>query len=1046
MRNLSRSLLAMVAGLCFSLTALAQAEDDVHDRMRHIFAQVDPAYVPSNLLYDYGYNLADVTPYQGQAGTTAATDYLGWQALYASLYSMQFSTYTMQEPAVVHQRIMQSAIAVTETLGDNGVSSPVTMPVMDYAYQRFRTDALPGGYVEIINEQVVHKQGNPFTTAHAVAMVPRRNQLRGPSQTFVFVDSLYFTNTGTPLPALSVDLGDGSGYRTVSWNSPVHAWYGADGRKDIRLRMSHADGTLREAYTQVQISGVPALAKSAPATRYAGNPRDVEVFSFLEPEAVVTRVYANNDGVLRKPFIVVEGFDPWHLIAPDDPTQNYDVDDFIENQNNGGLARIINIDYEGQLLSDFLEENGYDIVFVDWVDGSDIYSPNMNILLQVIQAVNDDKAAAGSTEPNVMLGLSMGGIQGANAMLLAEEQDYDHQISLFINNDVPYQGANIPVAFQLGLKHVAGLKLKVGPVFGLLGKKLLVREMLPAIQTGMDVLNSYGANSLLRYQARNEGNTVALDADPIDLRGLEFTRQYPFVDPARTRMVALANGHECGDRQAFAAGTSLFQLSGTYSLPYLWNLLGTALTPLTNRPGLFVLGPVTTQNDLKWDIKLNALPDDGPARIYRNKVWMEKKILWTIPVSQALTDVNINSQAGMLPLDNAPGGTMGMSAVDEEVPEEVLELLPVTEFSFVPTVSALDVQEPDGSLPPQEALYLRYSGTAAMPTGLQTPMVNYITENVTNQPHLLLSQTKGRWLADELEGLNLGQPCAGRCGWRPEVSLPGTVCSGDEVTLSVNNPFGFPLTWIADERLELIAESGNTLTVRTPEGMTGVVYDINVRLNAGDCGTYRTPTAYLSVGDLDQQALSGELQGSRTLSLGSETTFYVSTVSNVESYEWLVPEGWQVQNLGWKANITPTTTGTARVMVKLRNGCNFATDYIDVCVSGNGYSCGGSSGPCGTVTDPCEGPGNPTERSVLPEFYPNPAGNVITVRFPPEAQQQPGRNLYRVRIRDNRMQTVLKQQNHERTSTLDVSDLPAGLYTIELWWKGGSVTEQLIIE
>ncbi|MGB3183897.1 MAG: T9SS type A sorting domain-containing protein [Cyclobacteriaceae bacterium] len=1045
MKNVTLSLVAMVAGLCLSLSALAQAEDEVHARMGHIFGQVDPAYVPSNLLYDYGYNLADVAPYHGQPGTTAATDYIGWQTLYASLYSMQFSTYTMEEPAVVHERIMQSAIAVTDALGDNGVSSPVTMPVMDYAYQRFRTDAVPGGYVEIVNEQVIHKQGDPFTTAHAVAMVPRRSQLRGPSQTFIFVDSLYFSHAGTALPALSVDLGDGSGYQAVSWNSPVYAWYGADGRRDIRLRMSHADGTVREAYTQVQISGVPSLAKRTTASRYAGNPRDVEVFSLLGAGAVVTRVYANNDGVLRKPFIVVEGFDPWHLIAPDDPTWDYDVDDFLQGRNNGGLNRTIDIDYPNQRLSDFLEENGYDIVFVDWVDGSDIFSPNMNILLQVIQAVNEDKAANGSTEPNVMLGLSMGGIQGANALILAEEENYDHQIGLFINNDVPYQGANVPVAFQLGLKHVAGLKLKVGPL-GLIGKKLVVKEMVPAVGMGMDVLNSFGATALLRYQAGNEGDDVMLEDNPPGYAGIEFTRQYPFIDPARTRMVALSNGHECGDRQAFAAGTSLLGLSGKYGLPYLWNLLGTALAPLTSRPGLFILGPVTTQNDLRWDIKLNALPDDGPARIYRNKVWLDKKVLWVIPVSQTITDVNIDSRAGMLPLDNAPGGTMGMSAVDEDIPEEVLELLPVTEFSFVPTVSALDVQEPDGDVPPQEALYLRYSGAAAMPTGLQTPMANYITENVTNQPHLLLSRAKGQWLADELEGLNLGQPCAGRCGWRPVVSVPGTVCSGDEVTLSVNNPFGFPVTWIPANELDVVSVDGNVMTVRTPEGIIGVSYQVTAELDAGDCGIYSTPTAYLHVDDLDQQAISGELQGSGTLALGSQTTYYVSTISNVETYEWMVPEGWQVQNLGWKANITPTTTGTARVMVKLRNGCNFATDYIDVCVSGNGYSCEGSSEPCGTVTDPCESPGNPTGRTVLPEFYPNPAESQITVSFPAEAGEQPGRKLYRVRVRNIRMQTVLRQQGQEPQYTLDVSGLPAGLYTIELWWKGGVVTEQLLID
>ncbi|MGB5931329.1 MAG: hypothetical protein WBH03_24325, partial [Cyclobacteriaceae bacterium] len=66
--------------------------------------------------------------------------------------------------------------------------------------------------------------------------------------------------------------------------------------------------------------------------------------------------------------------------------------------------------------------------------------------------------------------------------------------------------------------------------------------------------------------------------------------------------------------------------------------------------------------------------------------------------------------------------------------------------------------------------------------------------------------------------------------------------------------------------------------------------------------------------------------------------------------------------------------------------------------------------------------------------------------FPAESSDQPGENLYRVRIRDTRMAPLLQTEKRVPDFDIDVSALPLGVYTIELWWKGGNLTDQLIIE
>ncbi|MGB3180711.1 MAG: hypothetical protein WBB45_04940 [Cyclobacteriaceae bacterium] len=44
------------------------------------------------------------------------------------------------------------------------------------------------------------------------------------------------------------------------------------------------------------------------------------------------------------------------------------------------------------------------------------------------------------------------------------------------------------------------------------------------------------------------------------------------------------------------------------------------------------------------------------------------------------------------------------------------------------------------------------------------------------------------------------------------------------------------------------------------------------------------------------------------------------------------------------------------------------------------------------------------------------------------------------------MAPLLQTEKRVPDFDIDVSALPLGVYTIELWWKGGNLTDQLIIE
>src|SRR5690554_3674026 len=79
---------------------------------------------------------------------------------------------------------------------------------------------------------------------------------------------------------------------------------------------------------------------------------------------------------------------------------------------------------------------------------------NAYALQEVIKWVNQQKANNGSTEPNVVLGQSMGGVISRYALVDMEENNLNHDTRLFISHDAPQQGANLPVSIQFMYRHL----------------------------------------------------------------------------------------------------------------------------------------------------------------------------------------------------------------------------------------------------------------------------------------------------------------------------------------------------------------------------------------------------------------------------------------------------------------------------------------------------------------------------------------------------------------------------------------------------------------
>jgi hypothetical protein len=123
---------------------------------------------------------------------------------------------------------------------------------------------------------------------------------------------------------------------------------------------------------------------------------------------------------LRKPLIVLEGYDPSHLNNPLISFQNnYDINDLLGM---GGIEGG-NAGLQGFDLNDQLDMASYDLIFVDYRSGTDDITHNASMFQDVLRWVNARKEnnAAGVREENVVLGLSMGGLVGRYGLAAMEK-------------------------------------------------------------------------------------------------------------------------------------------------------------------------------------------------------------------------------------------------------------------------------------------------------------------------------------------------------------------------------------------------------------------------------------------------------------------------------------------------------------------------------------------------------------------------------------------------------------------------------------------------
>ncbi len=398
------------------------------------------------------------------------------------------------------------------------------------------------------------------------------------------------------------------------------------------------------------------------------------------------------DGVLDKPIILLDGFDPG------------------DARNTSQIYQLLNYG-SGQNLGDVVRAQGYDLIVLNFpkytrpgtttvIDGgTDYIQRNAMLLLDLIEMINAQKVG---TAKNVVIGPSMGGLVSRYALRYMEQNSLNPDTRLYISFDSPHLGANVPIGFQHLFNYMG-----FGPL-GDVTMQDLVSGMLKTPAAKEMLLDHFEGH--LKAGSATEFETTSASLLPVgspnfrtpfqtELDGMGF--------PLTTRNVAIING----------AG------NGT----------------MTGTPGMNIMDHTfNASSTQRAIIKLNYTPIANQTlevSRFKGQQWI---FVWITGYESAASSRTPTTSAG---LDTAPGGRFDISALAASAGEspiltEFLTNLKIGYFNFIPAISGMAVSNTNNY----------YSNINSSST---TPFAAYSIPTV-NENHVTFNPENVQFALDEI--------------------------------------------------------------------------------------------------------------------------------------------------------------------------------------------------------------------------------------------------------------------------------------------------------
>lgn len=771
--------LSILLLLFFQTLALFPQTDQLYE-LHNVFAPLDKSKIPTGILAQYGVQMVSFAPFNGVLTDSSYTSFDVWQMLYAGLCSSV--TRANAQP--------ESLSSVLERLKAAFAANPATvyLPTLCYSYASLDPNAATLGLITLQNEQLYDiPNKNPYQTQTLFAAAPSVSYAKGSSITFCINSNMYLSNMAATVSRLDVDFGNGQGYRQLYFNTPYSAPYSTSDSVTVKVKLTLSTGAALYSHFKMHVE-VPPTRSPTEYPSYTINPK-TGVHSGGKISWRLSTL--NTTGKIRQPLIIAEGFDPLGVLQEG----NFTLDNFLKTINwfapsNSSMSFLDELNY-----------SYYDIVYLDYNDGIDDIFRNAKLLEEAIEWVNGQKSRVAGAQPNVVMGISMGGLVAKTALRNMELEGKNHDTRLFISMDSPHKGANVPVGFQALLRHLGDLHLSIN-ISSLSLDVFDVGNSVDMVKKTLEVLNSKAAKQMLCYSTTFGSNGFAYD----NTVHQAFQQQYEAMGfPTQCRNVAVSNGSISGVN-LFQPGSDIFDLYNKQKLSAWWILGGfyTWISTLSNYPQFTDIPLITYNSDIIIDINVKGTPNMKVASVYDGRVAVKKRILYFFTKEFNLTHESLNSTVDMLPYDGAPGGNYStdisqVGNLAAEYKDMINTAMKQRRFTFIPIASSLAVSTTN----PLNGL----SNTNLIATG-KTPFANYFAQS-NNESHTQFTPKNARFILDELAN----SACVAPYG--TTIIGPDQICSDNaQYSLSNNNTYTI-VTWALSDNLTFVGSNiGNEITIK----------------------------------------------------------------------------------------------------------------------------------------------------------------------------------------------------------------------------------------
>jgi hypothetical protein len=484
------TIVALATALCF-LQPL-KAQDFFVKHYDSILQPIDKTPITSNILID---RVGPINQIVGFNNNTDTTNYENTMQAYLELYNANYRNTRMTEPSKLMYNIELQ-----------NLQNRVPIQVLDYAYQQIKPSALQDGLLVNNNGTIYNAAGspNPFLNKRIQLTTLLVDKIKTTNFKFYVAPHFISRNTGVTVSSINI-VGNGINISMNGvWDSAAVSLpsYGdfyfnitttlSDGTTYLTKNMiSVGENSNNAGMRTTQFEAQPACN----STNFIGNIPwqgydETQAYTGMFDLDIYYRAgvsCANGVQPLKSPVILIDGFDPTDKRNTKNKVLYSKFLKYVDDVNNPNYPDTV--DFVRQI-----RELGKDVILVDIPTYFHLYNSNVQIhldsnatppppgysltdgwiirgggnyvernamtMVALLIDIQNQMAAAGSTDSIILIGPSMGGQITRYALKYMEDRGIQHRVKLWISQDSNHEGATVPIGEQLTIATLANVNAK----------------------------------------------------------------------------------------------------------------------------------------------------------------------------------------------------------------------------------------------------------------------------------------------------------------------------------------------------------------------------------------------------------------------------------------------------------------------------------------------------------------------------------------------------------------------------------------------------------